>query len=106
AFTDLSHHPRGAHHPDGIVVVKGAEVASRGDLEASVLDVTPTLLHLAGAKVPAGLDGRVIESAFRPGARPVETIDAVDAATRDESSPYSPEEEALIEESLRGLGYL
>jgi hypothetical protein len=27
-------------------------------------------------------------------------------ATRDEASPYSAEEEAMIEESLRGLGYL
>jgi hypothetical protein len=25
---------------------------------------------------------------------------------KDETSPYSEEEEALIEESLRGLGYL
>ena len=105
-FSDLSHLPRGAHHPDGIVVVAGGEVELKTDLRASVLDVTPTLLHLAGAKVPSGLDGGVIESAFRVGTRAVETIDAVDAAARDEESPYSAEEEALIEESLRGLGYL
>ena len=105
-FTDLSHLPRGAHHPDGIVVVAGPEVTARDDLRASVLDVTPTLLHLAGAKVPGGLDGGVITDAFGPGGRPVQTIDALDTAARDEESPYSAEEEAMIEESLRGLGYL
>lgn len=105
-FSDLSHLPRGAHHPDGILIVAGPEIAAREGLRASVLDVTPTLLHLAGAKVPVGLDGRVIEAAFREGGRAVEMIDAPDAARRDEESPYSPEEEALIEESLRGLGYL
>jgi hypothetical protein len=31
---------------------------------------------------------------------------ALSSGERDESSPYSEEEEAVIEESLRGLGYL
>jgi hypothetical protein len=37
---------------------------------------------------------------------PVETTSALSSGTRDERSPYSQEEEAIIEESLRGLGYL
>ena len=109
AFTDLSHLPRGAHHPDGIVVVAGEGVKHLTDLHASVLDVTPTLLYLAGAAVPDGLDGKVITEAFDPAhltTHPPRTIAPVGSGTRDESSPYSPEEEAMIEESLRGLGYL
>jgi arylsulfatase A-like enzyme len=73
------------------------------------MDVTPTLLYLAGAAVPEGLDGSVLESAFRPEhlrVRPVETTAALSSSNTDESSPYSKEEEAAIEESLRGLGYL
>ena len=107
-FTDLSHLPRGVHHPDGIVVVAGSGVRP-GRIEGSVTDVTPTLLYQAGLKVPEGLDGDVLVGAFDDAAlrdRPVATTAALSSAEKDESSPYSQEEEALIEESLRGLGYL
>ena len=107
-FTDLSHLPRGVHHPDGIVVVAGAGVR-RGRIEGSVMDVMPTLLYQAGLAVPEGLDGNVLAAAFEPGAledRPVASTAALSSADKDETSPYSQEEEALIEESLRGLGYL
>lgn len=108
-FTDLSHLPRGVHHPEGIVIVSGPGAKGGPGLEGSVMDVTPTLLYLAGAAVPEGLDGSVLESAFRPEhlrVRPVETTAALSSSNTDESSPYSKEEEAAIEESLRGLGYL
>ena len=107
-FTDLSHLPRGVHHPDGIVVVAGAGVRP-GRIRGSVMDVTPTALYQAGLAVPEGLDGGVLEGAFEAGVledRPVETTAALSSADKDETSPYSQEEEALIEESLRGLGYL
>ena len=107
-FTDVSDLPRGVHHPDGIVVVSGCGV-SQGRVDGHVTDVLPTLLYQAGLKVPEGLDGRVLTAAFEPShlaARPVATTATVAKATRDEASPYSAEEEAMIEESLRGLGYL
>jgi predicted AlkP superfamily phosphohydrolase/phosphomutase len=108
-FTDLSHLPRGVHHPDGIVVVAGTGVSPRADLSASVLDVTPTLLYAAGLAVPEGLDGSVMTDAFDAAHlenNPVATTAPLSSKVTDESSPYSEEEEALIEESLRGLGYL
>jgi predicted AlkP superfamily phosphohydrolase/phosphomutase len=108
-FTDHRSLPRGGHHPDGIVVVAGPGVRTSAQVEASIIDVTPTLLYMAGLKVPVGLDGAVMEDAFEPErfeARPVTTTAALTAVRPSETSPYSPEEEALVEESLRGLGYL
>jgi len=110
-FTDLSHLPRGVHQPDGIVVVAGPGVNRGSTISSSVMDVMPTLLYQAGLKVPEGLDGRVIEDAFTTDtlvAQPVMTTAPLTtgADSGDTSSPYSAEEEAVIEESLRGLGYL
>jgi predicted AlkP superfamily phosphohydrolase/phosphomutase len=109
AFTDQSHLPRGVHHPDGIVALAGPGTVAVADLRRSVLDVTPTLLYMAGLRVPEDLDGGVVEEAFAPEHmvdHPVETTAPLSSKSADESSPYSAEEEALIEESLRGLGYL
>jgi predicted AlkP superfamily phosphohydrolase/phosphomutase len=108
-FTDVSDLPRGVHHPDGIVIVSGPGVKAGGSVSGSVMDVTPTLLYLAGLAVPEGLDGSVMTEAFDPQAlkdRPIETTSPLSSEGGDEASPYSPEEEAIIEESLRGLGYL
>ena len=109
AFTDHSKLPRGVHHPDGIVVVKGPEAAAGNQLEASVMDVMPTLLYLAGLAVPENLDGSVVTAALQPGAlrdRPITTTAPLSSRSREESSPYSAQEEAQIEEALKGLGYL
>lgn len=108
-FSDVSHMPRGVHQMNGVVVVAGPSVTAGADITGSVMDVTPTLLYMAGLAVPEGLDGSVIEGAFDPGHfrdRPPAPAAPLSSEARDESSPYSEEEEAMIEESLRGLGYL
>jgi predicted AlkP superfamily phosphohydrolase/phosphomutase len=108
-FTDVSDMPRGVHHPDGVVVVAGPGVKAGVTAKGSVMDVTPTLLYLAGLKIPEGLDGSPLTDAFDSDwlrRRPVETTAEPAVAARDEESPYTDEEEAVIEESLRGLGYL
>ncbi|MFN2594016.1 MAG: alkaline phosphatase family protein [Actinomycetota bacterium] len=109
AFTDLRHLPRGVHHLNGIVIVAGPPTQTGRSISGSVMDVTPTLLYLAHLDVPDGLDGKVIEDAFDPHAlkdRPVVTTAPLSSEAGEEASPYSAEEEAMIEESLRGLGYL
>lgn len=108
-FTDVSHLPRGVHHPDGIVIVAGAGARAGAEVTGSVMDVTPTLLYQAGLAIPEGLDGKLLADAFETGVledRPPSSTAPLSSASKDEASPYSAEEEALIEESLRGLGYL
>jgi hypothetical protein len=97
------------HPPDGIVGVYGPGVQAGARIDGGIADVTPTLLYMAGLAIPEGLDGSVLTDAFTPGrldGEPVRTTAPLEAGTRLGASPYSSDEEAMIEESLRGLGYL
>jgi predicted AlkP superfamily phosphohydrolase/phosphomutase len=102
--------PRGFHRMDGIFGVAGPGVAPRSGLTASLYDMAPTALYLAGCKLPP-MDGRVLEELLPEevlARRPVELsdMDLPNAGEGAKGAPYSAEEEAQIEESLRNLGYL
>jgi predicted AlkP superfamily phosphohydrolase/phosphomutase len=110
ALTDYLALPRGFHHMDGIFGISGPRVASGRAPEASLYDIAPTSLYLAGLEqLPS--DGRVLTellpTAMVEGRAPKEFSGPVTLAGEGaEASPYSAADEALIEESLRNLGYL
>lgn len=106
AFTDHRDRPWGYHHRDGIFIAAGTDVAS-GTLPSGldIVDVLPTVLHTAGLPVPTGLDGRVVTDLLKE-QRPVSTLDMQPHHQLSTAYPFSSDEEAAIEESLRGLGYL
>lgn len=107
-FTDHRDRPWGYHHVDGVFIAAGPGVARRSlPAGLDIVDVLPTSLHLGGVPVPEGLDGQVVDAvlAGEAAARPVATTQAAEQE-RSEEYPFSPEEEAQIEESLRGLGYI
>lgn len=102
--------PRGFHHMDGIFGLAGPKIGDRPDERAHLYDVLPTALYLGDFKIPSGLDGKVL-AGMLPGlatarAPVVEDMDLPNAGEGAEASPYSAEDEAAIEESLRNLGYL
>ena len=109
-LTDYRALPRGFHHRDGIFGIAGPGVKAVSGLEASVYDIAPTALYVAGLKVPP-VDGSVLTDLL-PDAlvwgRPVvvEDMKLPLAGEGTTASPYSADEEAQIEESLRNLGYL
>ncbi len=99
----------GHHHMVGIVGLKGPEVR-RGEIlsESSLLDLAPTILHYMGLPVPSYMDGRVLTEAFSDTfneANPVQMID-IDLTSGGEEAGVSDEEEALVLEKLRDLGYV
>jgi predicted AlkP superfamily phosphohydrolase/phosphomutase len=109
-LTDYRRLPRGFHHADGIFGVAGPGIEARDGLRASLYDIAPTTLYLAGLKVPP-TDGTVLLDLLPKeltAERSVETLetDLPLAGAGSASSPYSADEEAQIEESLRNLGYL
>jgi len=99
----------GHHRPDGVLILAGAGVKAGTQLaEASILDLTPTILHALGVAVPQDLDGRVLSEAFEassPVARPV-TYSQANVYKDGTSEPsLSDEEMDEVQEKLRGWGY-
>jgi predicted AlkP superfamily phosphohydrolase/phosphomutase len=104
-ITGLSGH----HRLDGILILAGAGVKPGTPLEnASILDLTPTILHAMGVAVPHDLDGRVLSEAFEPSspvALPV-AFSETNAYKDGNSAPdMSDQEMADVQEKLRGWGY-
>ena len=72
------------------------------------MDLAPTLLHLMGEAVPDDMDGRVLHEIFQPAFEETHAVryQVAAAAGSREAQVLSSEEEAEIEDRLRGLGYL
>jgi arylsulfatase A-like enzyme len=73
------------------------------------MDIAPTVLYLLGEPIPRDMDGQVLRQALDPAA--VETLapeyGLSDSQTMGSEVPtYSKEDEAVISERLRGLGYM
>ena len=107
--------PTGDHRMDGIFIAAGP--AFRHDakpIDANLLDITPTVLHLLGVAVPTDMDGRILtelldpEISYAP-ASPVFATAFAGANQPDElpvTSTYGAEDDAAIKQRLADLGYL
>ncbi|MEK6301448.1 MAG: alkaline phosphatase family protein [Acidobacteriota bacterium] len=99
----------GDHRPEGILISKGPGIRRAAQLDsATVYDLVPTLMRGSRLPAPGGLDGRVINELFTDEflERNPTAIDAGSQAVASDASTLSEAEERLIEEKLRGLGYL
>lgn len=99
----------GDHRPEGILICKGPGIRQTSQLNLPVVyDLVPTVMYLAGLPVPSDLDGRVIEEACAESfiaSHPLRVESPRDGASSERGDLSSSEEE-MIEEKLRGLGYL
>ncbi len=100
----------GEHRTAGIFLAHGPAIRPGRRVDAQIGDLAPTILHLAGAPVPADLDGRVLAEALDAGwlaAHPVQMTETSTAASPAAATNiYSDEEEALLAKHLAALGYL
>jgi len=110
--SDHGHDLDGSGHrfgAPGILVMAGGPVAAGAPLDSpTAFDVLPTVLHVLGLPVPAGLRGRVVSEAFTPTwmeAHPVVVQSAGGAEARSvgDERPELTEDEL---EKLRSLGYV
>jgi len=96
------------HRMHGVLIAARGPFRAGASLEAGIMDIAPTLLHLMGVPVPRDMDGRVLLEAFEEGwlcDNPVRYADGEDGE-EDSMEAYSEEEERKIRERLQGIGYL
>lgn len=110
-FSDVSQEPWGFHEQEGIWAMSGPGIEPGLKVDgAHIMDVMPTLLYSLGLPVPDDVDGRVLLEIYSPAWQadhPLHSQHAPEADTDAQAShPFSAEEEALIKERLKGLGYL
>ena len=89
----------GSHRPDGLWVLAGPGVSATPARQAAIVDVAPSVLHLAGLDVPAWMDGRLL-----PGISGAARIADDAPAMTDE--PTDQDHEAELRRRLHALGYL
>lgn len=98
----------GNHTMEGAFIAAGPHIAAGKKIDAGLMDIAPTVLHLLGAPAPAAMDGRVLLDIFQPGSPPRQRDVAWDETIYDATAgaELTPDEQAQIEKQLRDLGYL
>jgi predicted AlkP superfamily phosphohydrolase/phosphomutase len=102
--------PNATHRLEGILIMKGRNIRKRGrSLQpVNIVDVAPTVLYMMGLPVPEEMDGKVLLDVFTDDFVTGNDVTYISLEGHDqkEKREYSVEEEALISERLRELGYL
>ena len=99
---------KGTHTKDGVFMARGPGIKPGRRVEkATILDVTPTILHIFGIPQQEDVDGRVLDEIFLEDAVFSEKrVQKVSNGEKDEISGLDEEEKALIEARLKKLGYI
>lgn len=106
----------GDHKMEGILIIAGSSIQSNPEplTDVSLMDITPTILHLLGMPVPSDLDGRVISEVVVQGSEidhPVEYTAPIGFwegpdGYQQVDEELTSDDEAQIRERLAALGYL
>ena len=100
----------GTHYntaPDGVVLLAGGNIqASTDPTGGSVLDVTPTVLHLLGLPVARDMDGQILR-AVNDAEPEITWVDSHERkGLNPDSDPMPSEHDEAIVQKLKALGYI
>jgi predicted AlkP superfamily phosphohydrolase/phosphomutase len=100
----------GTHDMDGILILSSEKIRHGVSIaNARLEDVAPTMLYLLGAPIPEEMDGLVLSAAIENDyldTHEVKYRETGTAASAAEQATYSPDEEEVIRQRLKGLGYM
>lgn len=98
----------GTHTLDGIFIAQGPGIRAGQTINANLVDIAPTAVHLAGVPIPEETDGEVLLRMYTETAvaRQREIKWASTYLNDKDSQILTEEEQAQIEKQLRDLGYL
>jgi predicted AlkP superfamily phosphohydrolase/phosphomutase len=102
---------RGHHRMNGILICYGPgvfESNARID-KAHIHDLAPTILYLMNQEIPTAMDGQVLSDIFTDDFREKRRIkfkEDLPGTNNQDQNKLSEEEEAILAEMLRALGYV
>jgi predicted AlkP superfamily phosphohydrolase/phosphomutase len=104
-WLDRYQHVAGTHRPEGVFVAAGPGIRRDTRLPSlDIVDIAPTLLAAGGLPIPDDMDGRPALEIFDT-APHVAFVPASQHAN-DRGSLLSPEDEQVLADRLRALGYM
>ncbi|MBU4288003.1 MAG: alkaline phosphatase family protein [Proteobacteria bacterium] len=111
-FLNSVNKPAGCHQPEGIFAAYGKNIIACNNFNASIIDITPTVLYHMGLPVHRNMDGRVINEIFSTSFQKDNQVQYTDATPsynieRDDEQEfgYSEKEKTEIASRLKDLGY-
>jgi len=64
-FGEHLYHQTGTHRREGIFAIKGKGIKRANNIgEMDIIDIAPTILHIAGVKIPSDIDGKILRNCF------------------------------------------
>jgi predicted AlkP superfamily phosphohydrolase/phosphomutase len=103
------HRNSGEHDRFGVFVAWGPDIRRGAECSrASLVDIAPTVLYSLGESPTVEMDGRVLVEVFEPSPHATREVETTGSSAKDrpDGEGLSSDEEALLEERLRGLGYI
>lgn len=99
----------GTHTNEGSIIAKGPAIAQQTNFDAGLMDIAPTVLHLANVPIPSETDGQALLDLFSPGSEPAQRLPQYVPLGLDDTGDrhdYTADEMAQVEQQLRDLGYM
>jgi predicted AlkP superfamily phosphohydrolase/phosphomutase len=99
---------KGNNRHQGLFAIAGPGIKSGQKLEAvRIVDLAPTILHLAGVPVPDDMDGRVLQEGLAADAAPIQRpVQSQPPLDSDRKPTHDGDYEEIVADRLRALGYL